>query len=258
MSQTANGQDTSEKKPQQDNQPLARTRPGQRQRERMQRLARRRKRQRIIGASVAAFLLIALGITLDVMYQNYNAQQEALHAHATATADAHVTATSVAIANATATVITKNCFLSPDGPAVPDIYSAKATPTAGPTTAPPLKGNAVTLKDGLKYVDIKTGDGPALKTGQTISANYTGWLASTCQKFDSSYDAHGSTPPGPISIQLAEGNLIKGWVEGLAGMKAGGIRRLYLPPALAYGAQAQGPIPANSTLIFDVQLLSFK
>jgi hypothetical protein len=257
MPQTVNGQDTSEQQPEKDNRPAAlRTRPGQRQRERMQRLARRRKRQRIISASIAAFLLIVLGVAGDIFYQNYSAQQETLHAHATGTADAHVTATTVAHANATGTVTSKNCFLSPNGQAVPSVY--QGAPTSGPTTAPVLKGTATTLKGGLKYVDIKVGTGSVLTTGKTITANYTGWLASTCQKFDSSFDAHSGTPATTLSIQLATGSLIPGWIQGLPGMKVGGIRRLYIPSALGYGSQAAGSIPANSDLIFDVQLISFK
>lgn len=263
MPQTVNEQDTSEQKPAKDEHPASpsastRTRPGQRQRERLQRLQRRRKRRRIWAASLAAFLVIALGITFDILYQNYNAQQETLHANATATADAHANATGTAIAHATATFVSQNCFLSANGETVPAIYASDKAPSAGPQTAPLLKGTATTLKDGLKYVDIKQGTGTALTDGKTITANYTGWLASTCQKFDSSYDAHSGSAAAPISIQLATGSLIAGWVEGLVGMKPGGIRRLYIPAKLGYGNQAAGSIPANSDLIFDVQLISFK
>lgn len=260
MPQTVNGQDTSEQKPGKDNRPapVGSTRPGQRQQERMQRLARRRKRRRIWSASIAAFLVVALGVTFEIFYQNYNAQQATLHANATSTAQAHANATGTVLAHATATVISKNCFLSPDGEAVPAVYASSTAPTAGPTTAPLLKGTAVTLKDGLKYVDIKEGTGTAVTDGVTITANYTGWLASTCQKFDSSYDAHSGSAAAPISIKLATGSLIPGWVEGLVGIKPGGIRRLYIPAKLGYGSQAAGSIPANSDLIFDVQLVSFK
>lgn len=261
MPQTVNGQDTSEQKPEKDNRLVsssARTRPGQRQQERIQRLVRRRRRRRIWTASIAAFLIIVAGITAEILYQNYNAQQATLHANATATANVHTNATGTALANATATVISKNCFLSPDGEAVPAVYASDKAPAAGPTTAPLLKGTAVTMKDGLKYVDIKQGTGTAVTDGKTITANYTGWLASTCQKFDSSYDAHSGSAAAPITIQLAAGSLIPGWVEGMAGMKPGGIRRLYIPSKLGYGNQAAGSIPANSDLIFDVQLISFK
>ncbi len=206
MPQTVNGQDTSEQKPEKENRSAAlsaaRTRPGQRQRERMQRLARRRKRQRIWSASIAALLIIVAGVALDLFYQNYSAQQETLHAHATGTADAHAHATSTVYANATATVISKDCFLSPNGEAVPAIYASSTAPTAGPANAPLLKGTPTTLKDGLKYVDIKVGTGTALQDGKTITANYTGWLASSCQKFDSSFDSHSGTAAAPISISL--------------------------------------------------------
>ncbi|HEY0754570.1 MAG TPA: FKBP-type peptidyl-prolyl cis-trans isomerase [Ktedonobacteraceae bacterium] len=264
MPQTVNGRDTSdEEKPQKDNRPVATAvarggRPGQRQQERIQRLARRRKRRRIISASMAAFLLIVLGVSAEIIYQNYTAQQATLHANATGTANAHAHVTATVYANATATVISKYCFLSPDGQAVPAIYASSTTPPAGPTTAPLLKGNPTTLKDGLKYVDIKVGSGTAVQDGKTVTANYTGWLASTCQKFDSSYDAHSTTAPAPISIQLSASSLIPGWVEGLVGMKPGGIRRLYIPSKLGYGTKSAGSIPPNSDLIFDVQLISFK
>ncbi len=259
MSQTVNGQNTSEKQPLKDNNPAtSRTRPGQRQQERIQRLMRRRKRQRIITASVAAALLVILGAVGAILFQNYSAQQVVLHTQATGTASAHAHATSTFVANATATVVTKDCFVSPNGAAVPAIYASSAKITAGPATSPALSGTPVTLSGGLKYVDIKVGTGTAVKTGQTVTANYTGWLGSTCQKFDSSYDAHSGTPAAPISIQLTTGSVIPGWIQGLAGMKDGGIRRLYIPPALGYGSQAAGSIPANSVLIFDVQLVSFK
>ncbi|HEX7734704.1 MAG TPA: FKBP-type peptidyl-prolyl cis-trans isomerase [Ktedonobacteraceae bacterium] len=275
MPQTVNGQDTSEEMPQdekpQNEKPreekgqkeqraaaTTRTRPGQRQQERMQRLARRRKRRRIISASIAAVLLVVAGLTAEILYNNYTYQQGVLHENATSTADARAHATSTMYANATATVVSKNCFLSANGEAVPSVYAGDKAPSSGPTTAPLLKGTATTTKDGLKYVDIKVGTGAAVTEGKTVTANYTGWLASTCQKFDSSYDAHGTSAAAPFSTQLSTSSLIPGWVEGMAGMKAGGIRRMYIPSKLAYGAQGQGSIPANADLIFDVQLISFK
>lgn len=254
MPQTVNGQNTSENTTRSEQRA---SRPGQRQQERMQRLARRRKRQRIIGGTIAAILVVALGITGTVLFQNYSAQ-------VAATNSAHATATANSIAHATATAITKDCFISPNGSAVPSIYASSATPTAGPTTAPEITGTPVTLPGGLKYVDIKTGTGAAVKSGQTITVNYTGWLASTCKKFDSSYDSHtdqsgNSQPPQAFSLPIGQGQVIKGWDEGLVGMKAGGIRRLYIPAALGYGAQGGGSvIPPNADLIFDVQLISFK
>ncbi len=260
MPQTVNGQNT----PENASRPVQRVyRPGQRQQERMRRLARRRKRNRIIAASVAAFVIIALGITGSVLFENYKNQQALIASHAAATATAHAQATAKVKANATATVVTRNCFITPAAPTVPSVYAGSDTPKSGPTTAPAISGKPVTLKGGLKYVDIKTGTGPAAKKGSKITVNYTGWLATTCQKFDSSYDSHPdqtgqSQPPQPFTLTLGEGQVIPGWDQGLVGVKAGGIRRLYIPSALGYGPQGSGPIPGNTNLIFDVQVVSVK
>ena len=256
MSQTVKGPGASESE--NTPRPSRLHRPGQRQQERMQRIARRQKRNRIIASSIAAILVISGGIAGTLWFQNWNDQR-------IATNNAHATATANAIANATATAVTKNCFISSGAPAIPSIYTSSATPSAGPKTSPAISGTPVTQKDGLKYVDIKAGDGATVKSGDTLSINYTGWLASTCQEFDSSYDSHsdpqsGQTQPAqPFSVAIGKGNVIKGWDEGVVGMKVGGIRRLYIPPDLGYGAQGSPPtIPANAVLIFDVQVLSAK
>src|SRR5262249_44895599 len=92
---------------------------------------------------------------------------------------------------------------------------------------------------------------PPVEQGQTLNVNYTGWLQSNGQKFDSSYDRNQS-----LSLVLGRGQVIKGWEEGLSTMKVGGTRRLIIPPELAYGPTGQGAlIPPNSTLIFDVQIV---
>jgi len=262
MPQTVNGENTengTEKTPK----PVQRTvRPGQRQQERLQRVERRRKRRRIWGASILAVLIIALAIFGDVELNNYHAAQALAVSHAQATTTARDDATATAVANATATVVTKNCFVDSSAPAVPSIYTASTPPAAGPKTAPEISGTPVTTKDGLKYVDMKVGTGAEATTGKNVTVNYTGWLVNGCTEFDSSYDSHsdqqtGQTQPAqPATFPLAQGSVIQGWVEGVAGMKVGGIRRLYIPAALGYGAQGSGPIPANADLIFDVQLLS--
>lgn len=164
--------------------------------------------------------------------------------------------TPTATATRTAAPLASTCFVDPSGPNVPAIYAGSATPTAGPATAPKLKGNPVTLSDGLQYVDIKQGSGPTVASGSQVTVNYTGWLASTCQKFDSTYDSHGGQSAQPFTWQIGNGETIKGWDEGLTGMKVGGIRRIYIPAALAYGDQGSGPIPPNADLIFDIQLIS--
>lgn len=262
MPQTVNGENTengTEKTPK----PFQRAvRPGQRQQERLQRVARRQKRRRIWGASILAVLIIALAIFGDVELNNYHAAQAQAASNAQATSIARDNATATAVANATATVVTKNCFVDASAPAVPSIYTASTTPAAGPKTAPEISGTPVTTKDGLKYIDMKVGTGAEAATGKTVTVNYTGWLANGCTEFDSSYDSHsdsqtGQTQPAqPATFQLAQGSVIQGWVEGVAGMKVGGIRRVYIPAVLGYGAQGNGPVPANADLIFDVQLLS--
>jgi FKBP-type peptidyl-prolyl cis-trans isomerase len=110
---------------------------------------------------------------------------------------------------------------------------------------------------GLKYIDTKPGAGASPKIGQTVSVHYTGWLyvnGAKGKKFDSSRD-RGE----PFEFPLGAGQVIKGWDEGVETMKVGGKRTLIIPPELGYGARAMGSaIPANSWLIFDVELLGVK
>jgi len=102
-------------------------------------------------------------------------------------------------------------------------------------------------------VIITPGCGAAVKSGDTVSVNYTGWLQSTGKMFDSSLQA-GRTP---FSVPVGKGEVIKGWDAGLVGMKPGETRRLIIPGEIAYGAQGSGStIPPNATLVFDVTLLS--
>src|SRR5215213_8639223 len=111
-------------------------------------------------------------------------------------------------------------------------------------------GQEVTTASGLKYTDTKVGTGAEAKAGQTAVVHYTGWLTNGT-KFDSSKD-RGQ----PFSFPLGGGRVIKGWDEGVKGMKVGGVRKLTIPPELGYGARgAGGVIPPNATLIFEVELL---
>jgi peptidylprolyl isomerase len=114
-----------------------------------------------------------------------------------------------------------------------------------------------TMASGVKYHDEKVGTGPEPKAGQTVVVNYTGWLddnGKRGRKFDSSVDRNQ-----PFSFTLGQGQVIPGWDYGVATMHVGGKRTLILNPDLAYGDRGAGSvIPPNSTLIFDVELLSVR
>ena len=102
----------------------------------------------------------------------------------------------------------------------------------------------------LQKTDETVGTGAEAVAGKSVTVNYTGTLTNGT-KFDSSYDRNQ-----PFTFQLGSGQVIKGWDEGVVGMKVGGKRKLTIPPSLGYGSQATGSIPPNSTLIFEIQLVS--
>ena len=130
------------------------------------------------------------------------------------------------------------------------------TGTPAANGGPPIvTGKLATVgKTCLKYIDLKEGTGPAVKSGDTVTVNYSGWLANGTE-FDSSVDPKFQHVQ-PFSLTLGQGQVITGWEQGLIGMKAGGSRRLIIPPDMGYGAAGSPPtIPANAVLVFDVSLV---
>ena len=147
---------------------------------------------------------------------------------------------------------------SPPPPAPGAGAPAASSPTAAvgvttsasvATASPPSADAGAAAADTLVVVDEVVGQGPAAKSGDAVSVDYTGTLTDGTV-FDSS-KKHGA-----FDFQLGEGRVIKGWDQGVAGMKVGGTRKLTVPPSLAYGGRSVGPIPPNSTLVFEVELLA--
>jgi peptidylprolyl isomerase len=137
------------------------------------------------------------------------------------------------------------------------IASLGAITGAASTPALAQEGKTMTTSSGLTIADTTVGSGAEARPGNNCVMHYTGWLyenSAKGAKFDSSLD-RGE----PFEFPLGAGRVIKGWDEGVAGMKVGGKRTLIIPPQLGYGARgAGGVIPPNATLLFDVELLDVK
>jgi FKBP-type peptidyl-prolyl cis-trans isomerase len=208
------------------------SRPGQRQQERMMRRIRRKRRRTISIALVASVVFL---VVVGVSYWQIQ-QLMAQHAQAQTQKQPALKVQKPACASAASA-----------------IYSAAATPSAGPTSPPQITCTPTTTSDGLQYVDITVGNGPLVSTGSSVSVQYVGWLASNGKKFDSSYDRGAQA----FQVTVGQGQVIKGWDEGLVGMRQGGTRRLIIPGNLAYGPAGSPPtIPPNATLIFDITVVS--
>jgi FKBP-type peptidyl-prolyl cis-trans isomerases 1 len=124
--------------------------------------------------------------------------------------------------------------------------------TTQPATAGANMDNVIATEGGLQIQDLTVGTGQEVKSGDTVTVNYLGTLTNGT-KFDSSYDRNQ-----PFTTQIGVGQVIKGWDEGIVGMRVGGKRKLTIPASLGYGDQAAGSIPPNSTLVFEVELVSVK
>ena len=136
-----------------------------------------------------------------------------------------------------------------------DLNDFRSVPiVSGNDFAPELNVNLDDMREtptGLRIKDVQVGAGAEAKAGNSVAVHYTGWLADG-REFDSSLGGE------PLTFPLGRGAVIDGWDEGVAGMRVGGKRKLVIPPALGYGARRNGPIPANSTLVFDVELLEVR
>jgi FKBP-type peptidyl-prolyl cis-trans isomerase len=134
------------------------------------------------------------------------------------------------------------------------VLALTASSSVTPAAAQGAPGKMSELPSGLKYTDSKVGNGATATAGHKVDVHYTGWLYNNGQKgakFDSSLDSGK-----PFTFTLGKQQVIKGWDEGVAGMRVGGKRTLVIPPELGYGARgAGGVIPPNATLMFDVELL---
>ena len=135
----------------------------------------------------------------------------------------------------------------------PDGEESSTTGSGAPAyPGEPVSGEPVTTASGLRYYDLKVGDGRTPGPASEVSTHYTGWLLNGT-KFDSSVD-RGE----PFSFLLT-GGVIEGWIEGVRSMKVGGKRKLIIPPHLGYGQEGHPPkIPPGSTLVFDIELLEIK
>jgi peptidylprolyl isomerase len=155
-----------------------------------------------------------------------------------------------------ATILGASAACSP-GPDNSGYRPPRPAPSPTPTVAivqvpiPPLAERPITMPNGLQYIQMMEGNGDIPRSGQLVRVHYTGWLTSTGVKFDSSYDRNST-----FSFTLGKGEVIRGWEEGVAMMRVGEKRRLIIPPELAYGAQGNRTIPPNSSLTFDVELIT--
>jgi FKBP-type peptidyl-prolyl cis-trans isomerase FkpA len=134
------------------------------------------------------------------------------------------------------------------------------TPAPAPADAPAAPASTGNEVMAMQKIDLAPGSGPEIKVGQNAVVHYTGWLYDAAapenkgKKFDSSVDRNDA-----FEFPVGGGMVIKGWDEGVAGMKVGGKRRLVIPPDMGYGARgAGGVIPPNATLVFDVELLEIR
>jgi FKBP-type peptidyl-prolyl cis-trans isomerase FkpA len=156
---------------------------------------------------------------------------------------------------ALALIALAGCQQGKSGESTPSPSTSSTTQQPAQPAAPQATAaREVTMPSGLKYQDLVVGNGAMAEEGTQVMVNYTGWLTDGT-KFDSSLDP-GRTP---LPFTIGAGMVIRGWDEGVKGMRVGGKRKLTIPADLAYGERGYPPvIPANSTLVFEVEFVSVK
>ncbi len=110
----------------------------------------------------------------------------------------------------------------------------------------------------FSQTDLRVGDGAMAALGNTVGVHYTGWLYDGSKPNKKGLQFETSVGGAPFTFILGEGSVINGWEQGVPGMNVGGLRRLVVPPSLAYGAYRRGTIPPNATLVFEIELLEVK
>jgi peptidylprolyl isomerase len=208
---------------------LARRRYERRRLREQQLRAKRRRRNTIIGAVAGTLAVVGGLVALVVSLVTGSSDNKAVASQPTPTPTGTASAQ---------TAPTKCAAINPNPPA------------KGEPTVPPVTGTPPTT---LVVKDIKKGTGAVVKSGQTLTVNYVGVSCSTGTAFDASYPRRQ-----PFSFPLGQGQVIKGWDQGLVGMRVGGQRELVIPASLGYGATGSGSIKPNETLIFVVDLVSAK
>jgi FKBP-type peptidyl-prolyl cis-trans isomerase FkpA len=118
--------------------------------------------------------------------------------------------------------------------------------------------SSVTVTAPYNQTDLVLGTGNDALTGSTLTVNYTGWLYDVSQPERKGLQFDSSIGRTPFVFTLGTGQVIRGWEQGIPGMRAGGTRRLVIPPSLAYGDTRSGPIPQNATLVFEITLISIQ
>jgi peptidylprolyl isomerase len=217
---------------------LARRRFERRRQAETERRARAKRRNTVLGASVGTVAVIVVLVILGIAFFGGSSKKKPS-----------------ALKPVTSPTASPSASATPPPPAPKKCAKISPNPPAkGEPSIPDVKGKAPTK---LVRKDIKTGHGPAAKSGDNIIVKYVGVDCATGKAFDASYTdpVNPTTKKKEFPLALGKGQVIPGWDQGLVGMKAGGVRELVVPASLAYGPTGQGAIKGNETLVFVVTMV---